>query len=101
MPNSGFSTDEQQMKLLKDKALFSDSYHTRIQSLRSLAAFGHDATPFVSEVLESTTDEGFRRYCSELLERINSTHSKRIIGAILALTPYIILGSCPLDFISL
>jgi hypothetical protein len=95
---ASFSTDEQQMKLLKDKAIFADSERTRFQSVKALASFGSEAEHLVSEVLDSTCDPGLKRYCSELLDRMKSSNSaKTMIGAVFALVPCLVIEAGSFD----
>ena len=85
------------MKLLRDNALFADSERVRIQSMRALAKFGRDSAPYVSEVLDSTSEPGVKRFCTEVLARIKSNASINLLIGSFALAPYLIAESCNLD----
>ena len=99
MPKEQILADEHQLKLLKDNAIFADSERVRFQSLKTLAAFGQDAIPYVSEVLESSSDIGFKRYCVELLDKIKANHTKGMLGAVFAVAPYVVFQSCSSAFV--
>jgi hypothetical protein len=73
VPKQNLFADEQRMKLLRDAALFSDSEHARFQSVRALARFGKDAVPYLAEVADSASSFGFKKYCTDALDRIERT----------------------------
>jgi hypothetical protein len=100
VPKEQLFADEHQLKLLKDSAIFADSERVRFHSLKTLAAFGQDAVPYVSEVLESSNDIGFKRYCIELLDKIKANHTTGMLGAVFAMAPYVVFQSCPSGFVS-
>ena len=76
MPKHQLFADEQQMKLLRDTALFSESQHVKYKAVRALAAFGQDAIPIVIEVADSA-DNSFKRFCIETIERIECSRALR------------------------
>lgn len=64
-----FFTTEQQILLLKDQALFSDSPVARIRALKDLTKHGINAIPVMEETLDSlpATDVEFRKFCTNAI----------------------------------
>lgn len=63
--------DEHQMKLLRDRALFSDSDYVRFKAVRELSEYGMEAIPLISEIAE-TTNAALNRFCQDSIEQIQS-----------------------------
>ena len=99
MAGPSFSSDEHEMKVLKDMVIFAENDLARFRSIKSLAEFGSSAVPHITEVIESSSDMGFRRYCIELLEKIKARQAKGVLGAIFAVLPCIGLQVCSIDLL--
>ncbi len=75
-PSDILFTDEHVMKMLKDKAIFSESWAHRMRAIVELSKFGLPAIPVIREIRESVTvtdDEEstrFERTCARILYEI-------------------------------
>ena len=63
-----FLTEEQQMKILQDDAIFSHNFSVRTKAINGLAhCFGMKANPMIVYVVDSlpctTNEEAFRQFC--------------------------------------
>lgn len=71
-------SDEHLMKMLKDKAIFSESWAHRMRALVELSKFGSPAIPVIREIRDSvtSTDEEnsvrFEKTCARLLYEIGT-----------------------------
>jgi hypothetical protein len=64
-----FLVDEQEMKLLRDKALFSDSEYARFKAVKEMSKYGINAIPLIMEIAENSNG-ALNRLCKESIEQI-------------------------------
>jgi hypothetical protein len=69
-----FFTAEMQMKILRDRALFSDSRSIRTRAIAELTElYGMKAMPFIFEILDLMRDDWLRAYCQKCIDKIRAT----------------------------
>lgn len=69
MPKQELFATPQQMKLLRDKALFSDSDYIKFKAIRELSEYGRDAIPIIVEIAD-TSNASLKKLCQETIARI-------------------------------
>lgn len=68
-----FFTEEQDIKILVDQAIFSDSRAARTRAVNQLALnYGAKARPALLEILESVPsgDDGFKAFCLSIIAKL-------------------------------
>jgi hypothetical protein len=76
MSLDGFFIQEQQLSLLKDKAIFSDTEHQRKRAIMELARLCGDvgtASAIISEIVDPCPEVGhadFKQFCRAIMSKI-------------------------------
>jgi hypothetical protein len=68
-----FFTEEQDIKILVDQAIFSDSMAARTRAVNQLASnYGERARPALMEILDSipSSDGGFKAFCLSIIAKL-------------------------------
>lgn len=74
-------TDEQDIKILIDQAIFSDSMAARTRAVNQLALnYGSKAMPALKEILESIPagDKGFKNFCLSAIGKLQHIENRAL-----------------------
>jgi hypothetical protein len=76
-PRDLFFTNDQLIKILRDRAIFAESSYLRLRSVVELSTFGQQAIPIIRDVIDNSIgndDEGFKVFCHNAIKGIQDEY---------------------------